>query len=149
MHKKVLLIEDERIDAMRIGRIISQNFSDVSVEILTTGEQALDWLHRFRGEDGFLTLIVMDLSIPRMHGLELLSEFKRNEIVKEVPIVIISGSDDPEAMRLAYRAGASGYVVKPTAAAEITAALSKTLEFWLNVNRVSAPTQVRGQKSIA
>ena len=149
MHKKVLLIEDERIDALRISRAVSENFSDVSVEVLTTGEQALDWLHRFRGEDGFLSLIVMDLGIPRMHGLELLSEFKRNELVRDVPIVIFSGTDDAEAIRLAYRAGASAYVIKPVAAAEMKAALSNTLVFWLKVNQVSAPSPVREHKSIA
>jgi len=146
LYKKILLIEDEKIDALRIGRAIGQTFPHASVEVLTTGEQALDWLLRFRGEDGLLSLILMDLTIPRMNGLDLLAEFKHNEFVKNVPIVILSSNEDPEAVRIAYRAGASAYVVKPAATAEALAKLSSTLDFWLNVNLTPLPT---GHKSVA
>ena len=142
MRKKVLVIEDEKIDAVRIGRVISEQFPGVSLEVLTNGEQALDWLHRFRGDTGTICLVLMDLSIPRMHGLELLVEFERNEFAKHIPIVVLSGSEDPEAVRLAYSSGASAYVVKPATTAEMSAALSTTLEFWLNVNCVSIPVRV-------
>lgn len=141
MRNKVLVIEDEKIDALRIGRAISQQFPGVSLEVLTTGEQALDWLHRFRGEDEVVQLVLMDLTIPRVHGLELLAEFKRNELLKDVPIVVLSGNEDPEAIRIAYNAGAFGYVVKPATADEMAVALAGVLNFWLNVNRVSVPTR--------
>ena len=140
MRKKVLVIEDEKIDAVRIGRAINEQFPGVSLEVITTGEQALDWLHRFRA-DG-LSLVLMDLGVPRMHGLELLVEFKRNELVKDVPIVVLSGNEDPEAIRLAYGAGASAYVIKPPTAAEMSAAVTSTLEFWLNVNRVAVASRL-------
>jgi chemotaxis family two-component system response regulator Rcp1 len=140
LRKKVLVIEDEKIDALRIGRAINAQFPEVSLELITTGEQALDWLHRFRGDS--VSLVLMDLSVPRMHGLELLVEFKRSDLVKDVPIVVLSGNEDPEAIRLAYGAGASAYVVKPATAAQMSAALTSTLEFWLNVNRVSVATRV-------
>ena len=147
MSRKVLVIEDEKIDAVRIGRVINEQFPGVSLEVLTTGEQALDWLHRFRDDDGALCLVLMDLSIPRMHGLELLVEFQRNEFAKDIPIVVLSGSEDPEAVRLAYSAGASAYVVKHASTAEMSAALSSTLEFWLNVNRVCVATRVADKQN--
>ena len=142
MRKKVLVIEDEKIDALRIGRVISQQFPGVSLEILTTGEQALDWLQRFRTDDAVLQLVLMDLTIPRVHGLELLSEFKRNELVKDVPIVVLSGNEDPEAISIAYSSGAFGYVVKPATAAEMATTLASVLDFWLNVNRVTIPARL-------
>jgi DNA-binding NarL/FixJ family response regulator len=142
LRKKVLIIEDEKIDVLNIGRVINQEFSGVSVEVLTTGEQALDWLHRFQTADSIVSLVIMDLNIPRMHGLTLLTEFKRHEILKDVPIVVLSGNEDPEAIRLAYGAGASAYVMKRATAPETTAALSTTLKFWLNVNQVSIPIRV-------
>jgi len=142
LRKKVLVIEDEKIDALRIGRAISQQFPGVSLEVLTTGEQALDWLHRFRLDDEVLHLVLMDLTIPRVHGLELLSEFKRSELLKDVPIVVLSGNEDPEAIRIAYGAGAFGYVVKPATANEMAVTLAGVLDFWLNVNRVAVPTRI-------
>lgn len=142
MRKKVLIIEDEKIDVLNIGRVINHEFPGVSVEVLTTGEQALDWLHRFQTADSIVSLVLMDLNVPRMHGLTLLTEFKRHEIFREVPIVVLSGNEDPEAIRLAYGAGASAYVLKRATAPEMTAAISTTLNFWLNVNEVRIPSRV-------
>jgi len=142
LRKKLLVIEDEKIDALRIGRVISHQFPGVSLEVLTTGEQALDWLHRFRAGDDVLQLVLMDLTIPRVHGFELLTEFKRNDLLKDVPIVVLSGNEDPEAIRIAYAAGAFGYVVKPATASEMAVTLAGVLDFWLNVNRAPVPTRV-------
>jgi hypothetical protein len=142
LRKKVLIIEDEKIDVLSIGRVINQEFPGVFVEVLTNGEQALDWLHRFQAGENVVSLVLMDLNVPRMHGLTLLTEFKRHEFLREIPIVVLSGNEDPEAIRLAYGAGASGYVLKRATASEMTAALSTTLNFWLNVNQVSVPIRV-------
>ena len=142
LRKKVLIIEDEKIDVLSIGRVISRDFPGVSAEVLTNGEQALDWLHRYQPGESTISLVLMDLNIPRMHGLTLLTEFKHHEILKDVPIVVLSGNEDPEAIRLAYGAGAVAYVLKRTTVPETSAALSTTLDFWLNVNQVSVPTRV-------
>ncbi|MBV9435929.1 MAG: response regulator, partial [Acidobacteria bacterium] len=73
---KVLLIEDEKLDALAIGRVLKQLYPEVLLEILQTGEQALDWISRFRQDGEKICLIVMDMTLPRMEGLELISEIK-------------------------------------------------------------------------
>ena len=141
MRKKLLVVEDEKIDALSIGRVLKRQFPDVTLEIVTNGEQALDWIQRFRPDSNeSIFLVLMDLTIPRMSGLDLISEFRRNIYLRSTPIVILSGSDNPAAINSAYSSGACGYLVKPSTSAEMTDVLSKTLNYWLDANRLP-PTQ--------
>jgi CheY-like chemotaxis protein len=137
VRKKVLVIEDEKIDALSIGQVLKQHFADTELEVITNGEQALDWTHRFRpSSEEKLSLVLMDLTIPRMSGLDLVSEFKARPYLHHVPIVILSGSESPQAINSAYKSGACGYVVKPDNVAEMRSVLRKTLDYWLEANRL-------------
>jgi CheY-like chemotaxis protein len=140
VRKKMLVVEDEKIDALSIGRVLKQQYPDAELEIIMNGEQALDWIQRFRPDpDQTLLLILMDLTIPRMSGLDLISEFKGHAHLRGVPIVILSGSDNPDAIKSAYASGASGYVVKPGTSVEMRGLLRKTLDYWLDANRLVHP----------
>ncbi|HWC19563.1 MAG TPA: response regulator [Terriglobales bacterium] len=140
MRKKLLVVEDEKIDALSIGRVLKQQFPNVSLEIVTNGELALDWIQRFRHDPNeAVCLILMDLTMPRMSGLDLVSEFKRHEYLRHAPIVILSGSNNPKAIQSAYDSGACGYLVKPATSVEMRDLLSKTLTYWLDANQLSSP----------
>ncbi|PYY09613.1 MAG: hypothetical protein DMG61_22810 [Acidobacteria bacterium] len=137
VRKKLLVVEDEKIDAVSIGRVLKKQFPDVTLEIVTNGEQALDWIQRFRPDPSeSLFLVLMDLTMPRMSGLDLISEFRKHAHLRSTPIVILSGSDSPAAMNSAYDSGACGYLVKPGTSAEMSDLLSKTLNYWLDANRL-------------
>ncbi len=138
MLKKVLVVEDEKIDAISIGRVIKEHFQGVSLEIVTNGEQALDWIQHFRQlPNEILYLVLMDLTVPRISGLDLVAEFKKHPELSQAPIVILSGSDNPTVIRSAYNSGACGYLVKPSTYAQLNDLLRKTLTFWLDVNQLS------------
>jgi CheY-like chemotaxis protein len=137
MRKKMLVIEDEKVDALSIGRVLKQHFAGVGLEVVTNGEQALDWIQRFRHDpEAPVFLILMDLTMPRMSGLDLISEFKNHPYLRNVPIVILSGSENPQAIKSAYTSGACGYVVKGETAVEMRGLLRKTLDYWLEANRL-------------
>jgi CheY-like chemotaxis protein len=136
----MLVIEDEKIDALSIGQVLKQQFPATELEVVTNGEQALDWIQRFRPSvDEKVVLVLMDLTIPRMSGLDLISEFKAHTYLRQVPIVILSGSESPQAVNSAYASGACGYVVKPGSMAEMRGVLKKTLDYWLEANRLPQP----------
>ena len=138
MLKKVLVVEDEKIDAVSIGRVIKEHFPSVSLEIVTNGEQALDWIQRFRQlPNESVYLVLMDLTVPRISGLDLVAEFKKHPYLGHAPIVILSGSDNPKAIRSAYDSGACGYLVKPSTYAQMNELLTKTLTYWLDANQLS------------
>ena len=137
MLRKVLVIEDEKIDALSVSRVLKLHSPDVELEILGNGEQALDWIQRFTPDPNErLVLVLMDLTVPRLSGLDLISEFKANEHLRTAPIVILSSNDSPQVIKSAYDSGASGYVVKAHASPEMRDVLKKTLDYWLDVNRL-------------
>jgi len=139
LRKKVLVVEDEKIDAVRVAKVIREEFPDVGIEVVTNGEQALDWVHRFRPLGGeSVVLVLMDLTIPRMSGLDLISEFKANPFLKAAPIVILSGSDNPEAIKSAYASGACGYLIKQGATPDMQVLLKRTFDYWLHANLLPA-----------
>lgn len=132
---KVLLVEDEKIDAIGVGRVLKEFYPAVRLEILGTGEQALEWVHRYRHDGQRIALILMDMSLPRMHGLELISEIRTNKDLSHAPVVVLSGNDAADAIQHAYRSGACGYVVKQTDFREMNKILQRTFDFWLGTNR--------------
>jgi CheY-like chemotaxis protein len=138
MRKKLLVVEDERIDALRVGQAIKQHSPNVSLEVVTNGEQALDWIQRYRPDPNeVVVLVLMDLSMPRMSGFDLISQFKANMHLRTVPIVILSGNDSAQAIKTSYSSGACAYVVKPGTSAEMRDALKRTLDFWLETNQLA------------
>ena len=137
MRKKLLVVEDEKIDALSIGRVLKEQFPNVALEIVNNGEQVLDWIQRYRPDaNETMFLVLMDLTIPRMSGLDLISEFKGNSHLRSVTIVILSGSESPQAIKTAYDSGASAYVVKSGTASAMRDILGMTLSFWLNANQL-------------
>lgn len=137
MRRKMLVVEDEKFDAINVGQVLKQQFPDTELEVVINGEQALDWIHRFRpSTDERLSLVLMDLTIPRMSGLDLIAEFKAHPYLRHTPIVILSGSENPQAISSAYKSGACGYVVKSDNLADMRGILRKTLDYWLEANRL-------------
>ena len=138
MLKKVLVVEDEKIDAISIGRVVKEHFPGVSLEMVTNGEQALDWIQHFRQlPNETVYLVLMDLTVPRISGLDLVAEFKKHPYLGRAPIVILSGSDNPKVIQSAYDSGACGYLVKPSTHAQMSELLIKTLTYWLDANQLS------------
>lgn len=132
--RKVLLIEDEKIDALGVGRVLKELYPAVLLEVLNTGEQALDWISRFRQDGEKIALILMDMTLPRMNGLELLSEIKRNKDLASAPVVVLSGSDNPKAVQNAYQSGACAYILKRPQFEEMKQVLANIFNFWLDAN---------------
>jgi CheY-like chemotaxis protein len=137
--RKVLLIEDEKIDAISVGRVLKELYPSVLLEVVHTGEQALEWIQRFRQDGERVALILMDMTLPRMHGLELLPEIKRNKDLASTPVVILSGNDSPEAVRQAYHSGACAYVLKQPELQQMQKVLIPMFDFWLNANILLQP----------
>jgi two-component system response regulator len=132
--RKVLLIEDEKIDALGVGRVLKELYPAVLLEVLNTGEQALDWIGRFHLDGEKIALILMDMTLPRMNGLELLPEIKRNKDLAGSPVIILSGTDSPKAVHAAYESGACAYILKRPQFDEMKKVLANIFNFWLDAN---------------
>lgn len=109
-----------------------------SVEVVENGEQAIDYLLRRGGfqnrEGGNPALIVSDIKMPKMTGLDLLREVKSSDKLRQVPVVMFTSSQEPSDLAAAYEFGANAYVVKPVDFPEFINAFKQMIEFWMQLN---------------
>jgi CheY-like chemotaxis protein len=107
----ILLVEDDRIDVMMFKRALEDLKITNPLIHLTDCKEALEYLKNEDNEKPWVVLA--DLNTPQMSGLEFLTAVKANNALKQIIIIILSGSDDEEDIAESFRLGAAGYIVKP------------------------------------
>jgi CheY-like chemotaxis protein len=123
----VLHIEDNLIEIMKMKRTISFLESKHVIHFANNGEEALEVL--IRGEI-CPDLILLDLNMPRINGIEFLLILKENENLKHIPTVILSTSDNQKDLEACYKIGVSGYVVKPLKYEHYVKKIENILSYW-------------------
>ena len=104
--KKILIIEDDEPLCWLLDRILKGKYE---VTILQNGLDALAWLSSNTLPD----LIISDLHMPSLDGIELLENIQTSGILRNIPVIILSGSEDPEKRKKCLALGASSYLIKP------------------------------------
>ena len=143
--RSVLLIEDALDDQVLVQRLFNVNRVANPLVVFGTGEMALNWLH---GRNGFETrpagdmplIVLLDLGLTGKDGLEVLRDFKADTLTATIPVVIITGWDDPDEIigRFAKELGAVGLVRKPLEWKDFTQVL-RHLNLVLEVRGGGAP----------
>ena len=140
---EILLVEDDIDDAeMTIHAMRKHNLANKLIHV-TDGEEAMDFLlgrGTFTGRDVSLTprLILLDLKMPKMDGMEVLEMVKSNAATKKIPVVILTSSnEDPDVSRC-YELGANGYIVKPVEFDSFIVAVSELGMYWMLLNHAPA-----------
>ncbi len=114
----VLLVEDDLNDIFLVKRAFKLAQIENPLQVATDGEEAINYL---RGDGKYADrrahplpkLIVMDIKMPRRTGFEVLEWVKRDGILRRIPIVVVSSSDNPADINRAYELGANAYMIKP------------------------------------
>ena len=136
----ILLVEDDAADA----KLLIRKFQRVGVQNeiihLDHGDRALAYLtgvaeYSDRNRYPLPILIILDLKLPGMAGLELLPVIRRNREVKAIPVVILTGQEDERLMRGAYELGANSYLVKSAEESKVLALAEGIRDYWLHLNR--------------
>jgi len=136
--KHILLVEDNDNDAELTLAILEECELAIGVNVVRDGEEALDYLH-CRGAyatrpQGNPAVILLDLKMPKVTGVEVLREVKSNEKLKCIPVVMLTSSREAQDLRECYRLGANGYVVKPVDAKHFTQAITNIGAYWAATN---------------
>ena len=132
----VLLVEDNPDDEeLTLGALERANLKN-PVHVAHDGQEAIDYLF---GTPGLATnalpaLIVLDLHLPRVGGLEILRRIRAHERTRRVPVVILTSSSEDEDMIDGYDLGANSYVCKPVQFDKFTAAVAQLGVYWLIIN---------------
>ena len=129
----ILLVEDDPADAELALRALARSGMSPNVEHAPDGEAALSALT----ERGLRPrLILLDLKLPGMTGLDLLQQLRTAPDTKHLPVVVFTSSAEPRDLSGSYAAGASGYAQKPVNFDAFGETLRRVCEFWLGVNRM-------------
>jgi DNA-binding response OmpR family regulator len=136
--KRILLVEDDPYDVeLTITGLSEFNLAN-EVVVARDGEEALDFLHRrgkFAGRtDGNPSVVLLDLKLPKVGGLEVLRHLKNDETLKMVPVVILTSSHEDRDMVEGYKLGTNAYVVKPVDFHQFVDAIKHIGAFWAVIN---------------
>lgn len=136
---EILLVEDNPHDAELTIRALKKKHLANKVFHVEDGAQALDFLFargRFadRNMEDSPKVILLDLKLPRINGLEVLRAIKEEERTRNIPVVIVTSSAEDPDVNTAYQLGANSYVIKPVEFDAFIEAMSKLGIYWLMVN---------------
>lgn len=137
--KRILLVEDNANDIELTVAVLKATGLSADVDVVNDGEEAINYLYR-RGPfatrpETIPNLVILDLKMPRLGGVETLAEIKRDDRFKCLPVVMLTSSGETQDLRMCYRLGANGYVVKPVDAKEFTKAIRDLAAYWLGTNQ--------------
>lgn len=113
LNQSILLVEDNPVDIDLTIRAFKHRKLTNPIEIARDGEEALEWINKWKSGDSLPVVILLDLKLPKVHGLEVLKVLKSHESLKTIPVVVLTTSSDDTDVKTAYDLGANSYIVKP------------------------------------
>ena len=113
--EKILLVEDDPDHAGLIMDVLETENVQNEIILLNDGLEALNYFQKYgeNGEQIRVNLVILDLNLPKVHGIDVLKILKQNSKYSSIPVVILSTSSDEKTIEEAYKNGADNYIVKP------------------------------------
>ena len=109
--KPILLVEDDQVDAITVKRALKEIKVSNRLDIVVNGEEALSFLRNPENEKP--GIILLDLNMPKMNGIEFLKIAKQDEILKRIPVVVLTTSKEEQDKVNSFNFGVAGYMLKP------------------------------------
>ena len=135
----ILLVEDNRDDELLTLRAFQKNRIANPITVVRDGQEALDYLfatgsYAERDQDDLPVIILLDLKLPKVNGLEVLREIRSNERTRVIPVIILTTSVEDEDVIESYARGANSYIRKPVDFTEFVEAVRTLGNYWLLLN---------------
>lgn len=135
---RILLVEDDPRDVELTITALDEYHLANEVVVASDGEQALDYLY-YRGkyaqrDQENPAVMLLDLKLPKVDGLEVLKQIKADGQLKMVPVVVLTSSQEEKDMMASYELGVNAYVVKPVDFHEFVNAIKQVGAFWAVIN---------------
>jgi two-component system, response regulator len=138
----ILLVEDNPLDAELMMRALRKNSVANPIHHVEDGAEALDFIfckgeYKERHIGNVPRVILLDLKLPKIGGLEVLRQVKSAAATKHIPIVVVTSSREDPDIKTAYELGANSYVVKPVEFDSFVEAMKNLGNYWLSINEPS------------
>lgn len=131
----ILLVEDNPEDAELTIRALKKNHLTNSIKHARDGEEALAYLFSEEVKTSFPKLILLDIKMPKVDGIEVLRKLKADEQRKVIPIVLLTSSKEERDIVESYRLGVNAYIVKPVEFEKFVKTVADLGFFWLMLNQ--------------
>jgi len=138
-YNTILLVEDNPSDVFLIQRAFSRATPATTIQVVTDGAQAVDYLagnepYADRECYPFPVLMILDLKLPRKSGFEVLEWLQRQPALNRLPVVVLSSSDQPGDINRAYDLDVNSYLVKPVVFDDLLDMVNTIGLYWLALN---------------
>ena len=124
---KILLIEDDAIEVMKFKRVLSNLRLNHSIVEANNGEEALKILNI---KDQMPNIILLDLNMPKIDGIEFLSNLKKKDKLRHIPAVVLTTSNNIKDLKKCYEIGIAGYILKPLKYEDYITKIESLLTYW-------------------
>jgi CheY-like chemotaxis protein len=136
--KRILLVEDDPKDIELTVNALEENRLANDIAIAHDGIEALDYLYRREAfanrSPGNPVVILLDLKMPKMDGMQVLAQIKADDSLRTIPVVILTSSRESQDLETCYRLGVNAYVVKPVKFVDFVGAVKELGIFWALIN---------------
>lgn len=131
---RILLVEDNPGDIRLTQEALKESKIEIHLDVVTDGEQAIDFLlKRNRFADSVRPhIILLDLNLPKKNGIEVLKEIKSNDLLKKIPVIVLTTSDADHDISKAYSLHANCYILKPVDFDDFARVIKLVETFWFN-----------------
>ena len=134
--RAILLVEDNPMDVDLTRRAFERQKVPNPVEVARDGEEALAWISRWDRGEPLPALILLDLKLPKIDGLDVLRQLKEHPVYRTIPIVVLSSSSENRDMQSAYQSGANSYIIKPVDFDQFMDVAACIERYWTRLNEL-------------
>lgn len=131
----ILLVEDNPVDLDLTLRAFATKNLDNPIQVARDGEEVLQYFKKWEMGDPKPVVILLDLNMPKISGLEVLKELKSHPEFKTIPVVILTTSSESSDLKSAYESGANSYIVKPVNFEKFLEVANHIELYWRIINR--------------
>jgi CheY-like chemotaxis protein len=136
--KRILLVEDNANDVELTLAALSEHHLANDIDVVRDGEEALDYLYQrgnYSERKSNPSVVLLDLKLPKVDGLEVLEQIKSDPNLRTIPVVMLTSSREEQDLVRSYHLGVNAYVVKPVEFQEFLSALKELGLFWAVINQ--------------
>ncbi len=135
--RPILLVEDNPMDVDLTLRAFRRRRVTNPIHVARDGEEALSWLARWEAGEPWPAVILLDLKLPKVDGLEVLRQIKQHPTLRVIPVVVLTTSEESADVQTAYHLGVNSYIVKPVEFEKFMDVSEKIDLYWTVINKRS------------
>lgn len=135
INKPILLVEDNPMDVDLTKRAFKRRNVTNPIEVARDGEEALAWITRWDDGEPLPAVILLDLKLPKVDGLDVLRQLKAHPVYRTIPVVVLTSSAEDRDVKEAYELGVNSYIVKPVDFDKFMDVASQIELYWSVLNK--------------